>query len=92
MTVDWNAENAAHLLRRAGFAAEPEEVARALDGGMDATVASLLDGRGPSDRPSGIRLKTSLEGLQLWWLRRMVRTRAPLQENLTLFWHNHFAT
>ena len=28
----------------------------------------------------------------LWWLDRMVRSRHPLQEKLTLFWHDHFAT
>lgn len=27
----------------------------------------------------------------IWWGLRMVMTRRPLQENLTLFWHNHFA-
>jgi uncharacterized protein (DUF1800 family) len=28
----------------------------------------------------------------LWWLDRMVRSTWPLQEKLTLFWHDHFAT
>jgi uncharacterized protein (DUF1800 family) len=28
----------------------------------------------------------------LWWLDRMVRSPRPLQEKLTLFWHDHFAT
>ncbi len=28
----------------------------------------------------------------LWWLDRMVRTRRPLLEKMTLFWHDHFAT
>ena len=26
------------------------------------------------------------------WLFRMVHTNRPLQEKMTLFWHNHFAT
>jgi len=26
------------------------------------------------------------------WLFRMIHTRRPLQEKMTLFWHNHFAT
>ena len=30
--------------------------------------------------------------LQQWWLNRMAKTRRPLQEKLTLFWHGHFAT
>ena len=30
--------------------------------------------------------------LGLWWANRMIATRRPLQEKLTLFWHGHFAT
>jgi uncharacterized protein (DUF1800 family) len=29
---------------------------------------------------------------QGWWLDRMLRSRAPLREKMTLFWHDHFAT
>jgi len=27
-----------------------------------------------------------------WWLDRMIKTPRPLEEKMTLFWHNHFAT
>jgi len=30
--------------------------------------------------------------LGLWWINRMLTTRRPLEEKLTLFWHGHFAT
>ena len=30
--------------------------------------------------------------LGLWWANRMLMTRRPLEEKLTLFWHGHFAT
>jgi hypothetical protein len=30
--------------------------------------------------------------LGLWWANRMLKTRRPLEEKLTLFWHGHFAT
>ena len=30
--------------------------------------------------------------LALWWANRMLTTRRPLEEKLTLFWHGHFAT
>jgi hypothetical protein len=30
--------------------------------------------------------------LGLWWTNRMLSTRRPLEEKLTLFWHGHFAT
>ena len=29
---------------------------------------------------------------QSWWLDRMLQTKAPLREKMTLFWHDHFAT
>jgi uncharacterized protein (DUF1800 family) len=32
------------------------------------------------------------ERLALWWANRMLTTRRPLEEKLTLFWHGHFAT
>ena len=30
--------------------------------------------------------------LGLWWATRMLTTKRPLEEKLTLFWHGHFAT
>jgi uncharacterized protein (DUF1800 family) len=32
------------------------------------------------------------ERLGLWWANRMLATKRPLEEKLTLFWHGHFAT
>ena len=29
---------------------------------------------------------------QGWWFQRILRTKAPLREKMTLFWHDHFAT
>ena len=29
---------------------------------------------------------------QGWWFRRMLKTKAPLREKMTLFWHDHFAS
>lgn len=29
---------------------------------------------------------------QGWWFNRMLTSRAPLREKMTLFWHDHFAT
>ncbi len=37
-------------------------------------------------------LRTGVEALERWWLRRMIRTDTPLTEKLTFGWHNHFAT
>lgn len=29
---------------------------------------------------------------QAWWFRKILETKAPLREKMTLFWHDHFAT
>ncbi len=36
--------------------------------------------------------RSHITALRHWWLRRMVESRRPLEEKLTLFWHDHFAT
>lgn len=36
--------------------------------------------------------RADIISLQTWWLERMLKTPAPLQEKLTLFWHGHFTT
>jgi uncharacterized protein (DUF1800 family) len=33
-----------------------------------------------------------MKDLTHWWVTRMVNTRSPLVEKMTLFWHGHFAT
>ncbi len=30
--------------------------------------------------------------MQGWWFRRILHTKAPLREKMTLFWHDHFAS
>jgi uncharacterized protein (DUF1800 family) len=30
--------------------------------------------------------------IRAWWLGRMLHTKRPFEEKMTLFWHNHFAT
>lgn len=89
----------AHLLRRAAFGAPERELARAAAAGTAATLDALLDydpsavERLPPLHPRGKALDLArVADLQLWWLDRMVRTPSPLQELMTLFWHNHFAT
>jgi uncharacterized protein (DUF1800 family) len=37
------------------------------------------------DRQRGLEAHT-------WWVNRMLRSKAPLREKMTLFWHDHFAT
>ncbi len=85
----WDRDSAAHLLRRAGFGAPARDVERAVGDGRDATIERLL-----RFRPSRavFRKKDGFYDSQAWWLRRMLRSPAQLQEKLALFWHGHFAT
>jgi uncharacterized protein (DUF1800 family) len=87
------------LLRRAGFATRPGEVQRYQQLGWEATLQELLHpDRVDEDLDALLlRLQGSLldlqnfEDVQTWWLYRMVQTKRPLLEKLTLFWHGHFA-
>lgn len=92
-----------HLLRRAGFGATPDELARYNSMGFEATVDSLLNYQNVEDNMastlpnipltySAKQSATELSVLGEWWLNRMALTNRPLQEKMTLFWHNHFAT
>jgi uncharacterized protein (DUF1800 family) len=97
----WDARAAAHLLRRAGFGAAPAEVARAVKRGLEATVIDLFEEARDQEaqfqetfrRVSGRLVDFGdARQLQAWWCYRMLATRTPLREKLTLFWHGHFAT
>ena len=95
-------DEAAHLLRRAGFGGPPKEIQNLMEMGRDAAVNYLVDYQNVDNRKCEKRLKkgfgTLLDGLfalntiQNWWMTRMVITRRPLEEKLTLFWHGLFAT
>jgi uncharacterized protein (DUF1800 family) len=91
-----------HLLRRAGFGADPQELAMYQRMGFDTAVNHLvnyqsLDNSTVPARPNIVLSYANsdyadLETIQWWWLNRMVNTSRPLEEKMTLFWHNHFAT
>jgi uncharacterized protein (DUF1800 family) len=38
------------------------------------------------------KFNDEMKDLTLWWIARMINTRSPLDEKMTLFWHGHFAT
>jgi uncharacterized protein (DUF1800 family) len=90
----------AHLYRRAGFGATLAEIdaARALHASEDTAfgmaVDRLLNYHAVSEVADRIQVRTDDFGESLirWWLERMARTRRPLLERLTYFWHDHFAT
>ncbi len=75
--------------------------------GFTSAVADLLDYRSTPDDVDGFIGKPGYVGItargefvpaanishaRQRWLFRMVHSRRPLEEKMTLFWHNHFAT
>ena len=96
-----------HLLRRAGFGARPDELDTYREMSISQAVDSLVNyQRVPDDVDSFIAkpgyVNTTIRGqfapqsnivdARQRWLFRMVHSNRPLQEKMTLFWHNHFAT
>ncbi len=95
----------ARLFSRAGFGASVEEIDQAAAKGYAAAVDALLAFPPAATRPDEVTVLTLEAGApanqsaafnmapyQRWWLDRMSATRFPLEEKLTLYWHNHFAT
>jgi uncharacterized protein (DUF1800 family) len=96
-----------HLLRRAGFGASLDEVDEYADLGFVRAVDRLLEYESIPDDVDSYIGRTGFVGVtargafmpasnitdaRQRWLFRMVHSRRPLQEKMTLFWHNHFAT
>jgi uncharacterized protein (DUF1800 family) len=102
----WDLASVSHLHRRAGFAAPWTVLQRDLRDGPAASIDRLLEGEPQSGDGTPARQfaplmeamaaelapSADLAGLQAIWLYRMIFTPHPLQERMTLFWHNHFAT
>jgi len=97
----------AHLLRRAGFGASSAELAtyaslsyaQAVDrvvnyASLPDTVDSHIGQPGYVNTTSRGQFSpnTVADDARQRWLFRMVHSDRPLQEKMTLFWHNYFAT
>src|SRR5262245_33627448 len=96
-----------HLLRRAGFGGRPDEleyygemsVAQAVDAlvNYDSTVDDVDNfigkpGYAGTTTRGVFAPSSNITDARQRWLFRMIHTDRPLQEKMTLFWHNHFAT
>lgn len=96
----WTDAHVRRLLWRAGFGPLPGQVAELRRAGRSASLDLVLAGdgdtrlRGPAPTVAGkpIDPENEFDHDVLWWLDRMVRTTHPLEERMTLFWHDHFAT
>ncbi len=91
---------AAHLMRRAGFGANNEELEVLGSRSYEQIVDDLVN---PEKFPEVDEYALRRYFLQLnnfdtvftWrgvWVYRMVNTKRPLEEKMTLFWHHIFAT
>jgi len=96
-----------HLARRTGFGARPAELATLERMGFNRAIDYLVEyDRIPDEVDSwigtpgyvGITTQRQFQpnavigDARQRWLFRMVHSERPLQEKMTLFWHNHFAT
>ena len=96
-----------HLLRRAGFGASAAELAAYEPLSFSQAVSRLINYESiPDDVDSKIGQPgyvgttsngpfspdTVITDARQRWLFRMVHSERPLQEKMTLFWHNYFAT
>ena len=98
--MDNDIELIAHLMRRAGFGANREQIEAYSDAGYQDTVDFLLNPSKEERMDDHLirRFHPELSGMMgpnapgQNWLYRMATTSAPLQEKITLFWHSIFAT
>lgn len=95
----WTTAHAAHLYRRAGFAANSRQLQAAVAQQPGDLVRQLFvpDGTAAFEREmdslgSTILASRDARSLSAWWLYRMLKTPDQLLEKTTLFWHGHFAT
>ena len=96
-------EKIAHLYRRFGFGATPTDLDRGEEIGVDAALHRLLDYRAVDEEfpvhpyefawrtQKDIDADPSAYSYRYWWAFRMIAGQRPAQEQLTLFWHGHFA-
>ena len=98
--ADENIDLMAHLMRRAGFGADRDELEKRAAKGYEATVEELLNTEGErADREyflryhPGFRRAITSPGMGgCTWLYDMMHTGLPLEEKMVLFWHQIFAT
>lgn len=71
-----------------------EDAKSRLPGGMEPEAFRALseEERQRIRQAENRKHRQNLEAATAWWLERMIRSRHPLEEKLTLFWHGHFAT
>ena len=93
LVLTTEAARVSHLLRRAGFGASKDDLARFRGMGLQGTIDYLLGFDVLDDTTLEARLAaqtmdtTKRQDVTHWWLQRMAYSTRPLQEKMTLFWH-----
>src|SRR5262249_5229615 len=102
---NWDSDAAAHVLRRLGFRGSGSDVDNLTSLGLQGAVDSLINYSAVDNSAMENLLKTAFNltnpndggnfnttTFREWAISRMVLTKRPFEEKMTLFWHNHFAT
>jgi uncharacterized protein (DUF1800 family) len=99
MALSTERDKGAHLLRRFGLGASEAELDYYLKDGLNGAIDRLLDYESVDE---GFKLDVTKlanqngqlqpQAVAAWWVLRMVATQRPLQEKMSVFWHDHFAT
>lgn len=93
-------EKVTHLLRRFGLGASEAELDYYAKDTLKEAIDKLID-YDQTDEGFGIPIQqfkpanqplVPIQAISAHWYLRLLSTRRPLQEKLTLFWHDHFAT
>ena len=92
----------AHLMRRAGFGADRDELERLVDQGYEETVEQLVNPTDDIPPADDLLLYRYIPATETGgpnpipgaanWLYNMVNTHRHLEEKTALFWHQVFAT
>ncbi|MBZ5497018.1 MAG: DUF1800 domain-containing protein [Acidobacteriia bacterium] len=102
----WNTRTAAHLLCRAALGPTQSEIALAASASLDQIIATLLLDQAPPSPPIDPTTGQTWIGrvydsasdsryqgyLKAWWMGLMATQGISLQEQMVLFWHNHFVS
>lgn len=95
----WTRDDAAHLLRRAGFGGTLEAVEQTFNLGQAAAIDAIVeyerttDTVWSNDNPFGhANVLDEWDGVRNALLWQLLNSRRPLQAKLLWFWHGHFTT
>ncbi len=99
-TNRWDEVKVGHLWRRAAFGASWDQMRAGLEQSPEELTSQLLQGdarleefdAGVERIRRGVLETNDVKALQALWMQRLLSSPHPLQERMTLFWHDHFAT